>query len=277
MDALMRIAERHGLIVIEDCAHALGAVYRGRAVGTFGHAAFFSLQTLKPLNTCGGGVAVAMDTEIGTKAAALAAAERWPSEGRVLKRIRLSRIQRIFMRPAVFTFTGFPALLAASWFERRPDVYLWERIRPLDTLPDGYAERYSNVQAAIGLDSLTLIDEWTARTVRHAARVTASIRQVSRLAPPAAPDDRTHVYYQYAVRCDNRDDLVWRAIRHGLDIETLHVDVCSSLDLFGEARRSAPGAERAATTIQVPVHASLSDRQVDAVIARLTAATREAA
>src|SRR4029078_6928081 len=36
MDAIMAIAERHGLRVVEDCAHALGARYRGRHVGTFG-------------------------------------------------------------------------------------------------------------------------------------------------------------------------------------------------------------------------------------------------
>ena len=52
------IAAAHDLAVIEDCAHALGAHYRGRPVGTFGDAAFFSFQTLKPLNTYGGGMAV---------------------------------------------------------------------------------------------------------------------------------------------------------------------------------------------------------------------------
>src|SRR5262245_20708983 len=46
MDPILKIAERHNLIVVEDCAHALGALYRGKQVGTLGHAAFFSFQTL---------------------------------------------------------------------------------------------------------------------------------------------------------------------------------------------------------------------------------------
>src|SRR5213592_2706927 len=44
MDAIMSIARANQLAVIEDCAHALGATYKGRKVGTFGEAAFFSFQ-----------------------------------------------------------------------------------------------------------------------------------------------------------------------------------------------------------------------------------------
>src|SRR5262249_50740081 len=50
MDEITAIARAHGLAVIEDCAHALGAEYHGRPVGTFGDAAIFSFQMLKPLN-----------------------------------------------------------------------------------------------------------------------------------------------------------------------------------------------------------------------------------
>src|SRR5262245_32384324 len=120
MDRISAIADRHGLAVIEDCAHALGARYRGRPVGPFGDAAFFSLQLLKPLNTCGGGIGVANDPAIVAAAASRAAAEPWPTEDRVLRRFRLSAVQRAFMRPSVFTLTGFPILWAASWLRRKP-------------------------------------------------------------------------------------------------------------------------------------------------------------
>src|SRR5919201_6486764 len=57
MDAIGAIAARHNLVVIEDCAHALGATFKGKPVGTFGSGALFSFQTLKPLNCYGGGAA----------------------------------------------------------------------------------------------------------------------------------------------------------------------------------------------------------------------------
>lgn len=59
MDALMPIAEEHGLMVVEDCAQAHGARYRGRPCGTFGHAAAFSFYPSKNLGAYGDAGAVA--------------------------------------------------------------------------------------------------------------------------------------------------------------------------------------------------------------------------
>jgi len=47
MSAIIKAAQAHDLIIIEDCAQAVGARYRGRLVGTFGTASFFSFQMLK--------------------------------------------------------------------------------------------------------------------------------------------------------------------------------------------------------------------------------------
>ena len=60
----------------------------------------------------------------------------------------------------------------------------------------------------------------------------------------------------------DRDFVVTRSIRHGIDLETLHVDVCSRMPLFDEFQTSTPGAERAQQAIQVPVYASLIDEQM---------------
>lgn len=63
--ALKTICERHNLILIEDCAQAWGAHYRGRPVGTVGHIACWSLQNSKHI-TCGdGGVAASNDERLG--------------------------------------------------------------------------------------------------------------------------------------------------------------------------------------------------------------------
>jgi dTDP-4-amino-4,6-dideoxygalactose transaminase len=83
------------------------------------------------------------------------------------------------------------------------------------------------------------------------------------LIPPAAPSDRTHVYYQYCVYVPNREQLVRDCIRRGLDLETLHVDVCPNLNLFAEFRCPVPGAEKAALAVQVPVSCMLTRKEVE--------------
>ena len=55
MDPIMEIAQAHGLYVIEDCAQAVCAEYKGRRVGSFGIVGCFSLHPLKTLNACGDG------------------------------------------------------------------------------------------------------------------------------------------------------------------------------------------------------------------------------
>ena len=71
MDAIMAIAERHNLIVIEDCAHAHGAMWNGRGAGTIGHFGSFSLQSSKILTTGEGGVLLCRTQELAERAASI--------------------------------------------------------------------------------------------------------------------------------------------------------------------------------------------------------------
>jgi dTDP-4-amino-4,6-dideoxygalactose transaminase len=268
MEAIMSIAARYNLRVIEDCAHALGATCCGRPVGTFGDAAFFSFQTLKPLNCYGGGLALARDAALATRIRTLAESEKWPDSKRIENRLLVGKAQRIFIRPGVFTVSAFPILWASSLIGANPDVYLWEDIRPLDPLPDSYTERFPNVQAAIGLAALDHLNEWTERTRRHARVMDKALGVLPGITIPAVPAGRTHVYYQYCVYAPKRDELVVRCVRRGVDIETLHVDVCSDMALFAGSRvepEGAPGARHAAGAMQIPVYSTLTDAQAQRV------------
>jgi len=264
MDAIMTIAECHNLRVIEDCAHSLGATFRGRPVGTFGDAAFFSFQTLKPLNCYGGGMAVARDPALAASVRTRTLADPWPDRKRIENRLLVGRLQRIFIRPRVFTISAFPILWVSSIIGASPDVYLWENIRPLLPLPDVYTERFPNVQAAIGLEGLNRLDEWTELTRRHARTMDQALGDLAGITIPRVPSDRTHVYYQYCVYGPQRDELVIQCVRRGVDVETLHVDVCTDLELFAAERsvpEGAPGARRAAGAMQIPVYATLTDAE----------------
>ena len=65
MAPIMEIAQRHGLHVVEDCAQAVAAEYRGQTVGSFGIINCFSLHPLKTLNACGdGGVLTTNDPDL---------------------------------------------------------------------------------------------------------------------------------------------------------------------------------------------------------------------
>ena len=72
MDSIMAIAKKHGLKVVEDCAQAHGATYKGKKVGTFGDAAGFSFYPGKNLGALGdAGATVTNDEELSRKIRAL--------------------------------------------------------------------------------------------------------------------------------------------------------------------------------------------------------------
>lgn len=71
MDAILEIAERHALIVIEDCAHAHGAKWDGKGAGTLGHFGSFSLQSSKTLTSGEGGILLCRTPELAAKAASI--------------------------------------------------------------------------------------------------------------------------------------------------------------------------------------------------------------
>ncbi len=71
MDAIMELAEKHNLIVIEDCAHAHGAKWRGQGAGTIGHFGSFSLQSSKTLTSGEGGILLCRTPEMAALAASV--------------------------------------------------------------------------------------------------------------------------------------------------------------------------------------------------------------
>jgi len=110
MDAIMDIAERHGLIVIEDCAHAHGAKWRGKGAGTLGHFGSFSLQSSKILTAGEGGVLLCRTAELAARAASVIDCGRPHGE-----------LDKPFTLGANYRMTELQAALANVGLDRFPE------------------------------------------------------------------------------------------------------------------------------------------------------------
>ena len=67
MDKIMAVAEKHNLVVIEDCAQSFLASYKGRVTGSIGHMSSFSFETKKHMTTDQGGVVLTNDEDLAVK------------------------------------------------------------------------------------------------------------------------------------------------------------------------------------------------------------------
>jgi len=276
MAEIMRLAEKYNLVVVEDCAQAAGAVYRGRKVGTFGHASFFSFQLLKGVNTYGGGMTVTNDRQIAEKVRLQAAEQPPQSSADLIRRLTVGLIARSLVSPRAFTCWGWP-IGAAMSFAGDYDLskYIWERIRPLDPFPRSYRQRYSNVQAILGLRALQKLDEFNARCRSYAYVYTNGLADCRAIQTPVHDPDIEHVFYQYCIYSSAPAQAKRRAIRRGVDFEVTHVDVCSALELFKDFAAHSPGAEKTTEALQLPVYSRLRPSDVERILRVLREVTAD--
>jgi perosamine synthetase len=116
MDELMAIADRHKLLVIEDCAESHGATVRGRMTGSFGHMACFSFYANKIITTGEGGMILTNDAAFAERA-------------RLLRNLAFQQ-PRFFHEQAGYNFrmTGMQAALGVSQL-RRIDSFITSKRR----------------------------------------------------------------------------------------------------------------------------------------------------
>jgi perosamine synthetase len=155
IDAAVELSEARGLALIEDCVHALGATYRGRPVGTFGRAAFFSTEETKTITTTMGGVLVTNDHELARSLQDFQESCEWPPTSlaarylvKLLTNHALTEPHVHVVSRATYEFLG----------ERHPlpRATVDDELRGLR--PTRYEERLSNGQAAVGLQQLRQLD-----------------------------------------------------------------------------------------------------------------------
>ena len=163
MDAVNALAGHHGLTVIEDAAQAHGALYKGRAVGTLGAMAAFSLNSTKNLPAGEGGLFVTDSEELYARAA----------------RVRFDGLEP-----------------PGKWDATHP---LDDEADALATLR-GWMYLPGELTSALARSQLRRLATTTARSQRNAARLSERLARLPGVEPPRVPPDRTHVFHKYRVR-----------------------------------------------------------------------------
>ncbi|MDO3377819.1 DegT/DnrJ/EryC1/StrS family aminotransferase [Geoalkalibacter halelectricus] len=161
MDAIMALACEHNLKVIEDCAQAHGARYKGRPVGSMGDIGAFSFCQDKIMTTGGeGGMLTTNDTDLWKKAWA------YKDHGK--------SYDAVYNREHPPGFRWLHESFGTNW-------------------------RLTEMQSAIGRIQLRRLDDWVATRRRYAAMLNDAFAKIPGLRVTQPPDDVFHAYYKYYV------------------------------------------------------------------------------
>jgi dTDP-4-amino-4,6-dideoxygalactose transaminase len=162
MNAIWRIAEEHGLKVVEDAAHAAGTTYHGRRVGSgTSDAVAFSFYATKNLTTGEGGMVTTPSAELE-------------------KRMRILCLHGI-SRDAWNRYSE-----KGNWY--------------YEVIERGYKYNMSDIQAAIGIHQLRKLDRMNARRAEIARRYNAALAEMPELETPPQRDDCRHAWQLYILR-----------------------------------------------------------------------------
>lgn len=159
MDAIMALAEQHGIYVIEDCAQAHGARYKGRSVGSIGHIGAWSFCQDKIMTTGGeGGMVTTNDEALWRK---------------------------------MWSFKDHGKSFEAVYEREHPPGFRW--------LHESFGTnwRMMETQAAIGRIQLQRMPDWTAARQRNTAAITAVCAEFSVVRTPSVPAHMEHACYKH--------------------------------------------------------------------------------
>ena len=184
MEAILALARRHGLRVVEDAAHAFPTRYQGRLVGTLdSDITVFSFYANKTMTTGEGGMVVVRDPELA-------------------RRIKLMRLHGISQDAFDRYVSKTPA-----WF--------------YEVVAAGFKYNLTDIAAAIGIEQLRKIDRFLDRRQALAARYDAALAELPLVLPPRPDGDSTHAWHLYVVRLSagaplRRDELINRLSERGI-------------------------------------------------------------
>src|SRR5262249_18948932 len=111
------------------------------------------------------------------------------------------------------------------------------------------------------------LDSFNAQSRANAGRLTEGLKGIRSIVTPLILPGAVSTFYQYCIYSSDCAELSKQAIRRGIDVEIMHVDICSQLPIFADFGGSCPQAERTEETLQVPVYTSLQPEDLDRILA----------
>ena len=161
MEEMEALAKEHGLLLIEDAAHATGAEYRGRKIGTFGDVTVFSFYATKNLTTGEGGMICTEDEDLAEK----------------------TRILRLH------------GISQDAW-KRYSDKGSWY----YEVQLPGYKYNMTDIQASLGLHQLARQEEFLRVRERYARVYTEAFADLPEIRAPFVKDHVRHAWHLYIVQ-----------------------------------------------------------------------------
>ena len=263
MDTIMKIAQSSGICVIEDCCLALGSKYKGRMVGTFGRAGYFSFQWNKPYTTGLGGMVITSDRQLAQRIESLTANKMCPPSGR---EVFMLRMQLMIYRLLIYPRTTALAQSLFRYLTKKGAVVGSSSTSEFEPVKaDDFFKAMSAVQARSGIRQFGKIEKNIAHR-RKMAQLYDELLAAKGWKP--SKDSRNSaepVLVRYPVRIAEKEKALAQAAKAGIELGSwfecpLH-PIETPLASYDYELGMCPEAEKAAReVVNLPQHPRTNEK-----------------
>ena len=277
IQAVMEIANRKGIRVIEDCCLSFGSTYKEKLLGTFGAAAYFSMQWNKPYTTGLGGMAMTNDTELAERIRLLCKKELClPSRREVMMLAAQLVAYRLFIYPRT-------TALAQSIFRyltKKGAVVGSSSTRELEPVKaDNFFKAISGVQARSGVRQLKKIERNIAHRKKIADLYDKLLEEKGWKSREYDRDVMDPVMARYPVRIAQKDKALHEAAKAGVELGSwfecpLH-PIETPLEAYDYEIGMCPEAEKASReVVNLPLHPRVDEKTAKRTVEFITRFTK---
>ncbi len=267
MDMVQEWAVSKNIPIIEDCCHSFGSKWKGKLCGSFGIGSFFSGQWNKPFSSGLGGILMINNDEVLAEVKSLYQSTSSPSlieEKRIAFQIMA---YGMLVNPrSVSIITKLYRLLSAIGLAIGSSTN--EELS--GDMPKDYFKKMANAQIKEGIRNLANIDASISHRRGISEIYSAELSRLS-FAPLIEENDAQNVLLRYPVRVANKDELLAKALRHGIEIGSwfeipLHPSG-TDMEKFGYSVGMCPESERACKeVVNLPTHDKITEKEAKRIL-----------
>jgi len=238
MDQIKAISKKHGLIIIEDCAHAFGSSFKNKKCGNIGNVGCFSFYPTKIITTGEGGMITTNNS-------------------------------KVYRRSEILRSQG----MNVTAIDREKKGQWWYDIVEL-----GYNYRLDEIRASLGISQFDRVNEINRRRIKLAQKYNKKIKKIPGLTIPKTKTNRNHIFHLYTIKIEKnyhmtRDELIKKLHKNGIGSSVqyypLHL-MSYNRKKYGSKSKQFPIANTLKDQVLcLPIFPQMSEKQLNYVVSKL--------
>lgn len=264
MEEVLRICRENNLILIEDCAHSLGLEYKGKKIGTFGKAAFFSFSRDKIISSIYGGMVATNDKELAERIGKYRDEIAHPSMFWIKQQLLHPVLLNWLILPT-YSILGKYLLVLFQWLKILSKAVHWKEKRGLR--PAYFPKRMPNALAILALNQFEKLERFN----EHRKKIADFYRKELKNTCFKLPLETDQVYLRFSIKHPEARKIIKKAWKNNLLVGDWYtVPIAphdTKLDKIGYKVGTCPKAEKLAReTFNLPTHINISEKDGKKII-----------